>query len=584
MKKIVLCLLFAFLPALAPAVEPKIAWQPWSDTVFQKAKAENRFVLLDLGAVWCHWCHVMDEITYQDPEVIRLMGERYIAVRVDQDARPDLSNRYEDYGWPATIIFAPDGSELAKRRGYLPPKMMSSLLQAIIDDPTPGPSVQPEKSITFSEENALTDAQRTAMNERLNAAYDDARGGWGDTHKFLNWDALEYTFTQAKAGNEKAGKMTRQTLDAGLKLVDPVWGGVYQYSTDGDWDHPHFEKIMPYQAENLRVLSQAYAYWNEPSYLDAAQKIRAYLRNFLTDKGGAFYTSQDADVVAGEHSAGYFNLDDAGRRKQGIPRIDTHIYSRENGLAITGLAELYAVTGEAACLEEARRAADWIIANRSLPKGGFRHDSHDSAGPYLADNLSMGRAFLQLYTVTAERVWLERAEKVETFIVARFKANPGYATAAVVKSAPLRPKQQTDENHAFARFAGLLSHYTGKAKYLEDARHAMRYLATPAIIEDRGFGVSGILLADLELSSTPLHITVLGSKKDPLAQSLFAAALHDAVGYRQIEWLDRREGPLPGGKIPFPDLPTAAAFICTQDSCSAPINSVESLHRKLQKK
>ena len=93
-------------------------------------------MLLDLEAVWCHWCHVMDEITYRDPDVISLIGDSYIAVRVDQDSRPDLSNRYEDYGWPATIVFNAKGEELAKRSGYMPPKEMSSLLKAIVLDPS----------------------------------------------------------------------------------------------------------------------------------------------------------------------------------------------------------------------------------------------------------------------------------------------------------------------------------------------------------------------------------------------------------------------------------------------------------------
>lgn len=130
--------LIHFLFASANAAEPaNIDWQPWSDSIFEKAQQEHRFVLLDLGAVWCHWCHVMDEITYQDPKVIALINARYFAVRVDQDARPDLSLRYENYGWPATVVFNTDGSEIAKRQGYIPPKPMGSFLQAIIDDPSP---------------------------------------------------------------------------------------------------------------------------------------------------------------------------------------------------------------------------------------------------------------------------------------------------------------------------------------------------------------------------------------------------------------------------------------------------------------
>ena len=92
----------------------------------------------------------MEEITYRDPKVIALIKQRYIAVRVDQDARPDLSNRYEDYGWPATVVFNADGSEIVKRQGYIPPKPMASMLQAIIDDPSPGPSIVAEPAVEQS--------------------------------------------------------------------------------------------------------------------------------------------------------------------------------------------------------------------------------------------------------------------------------------------------------------------------------------------------------------------------------------------------------------------------------------------------
>jgi hypothetical protein len=132
----------ALLAGAAPAdAADAIAWQPWSQEAFAAAGREHKFVIMDLEAVWCHWCHVMDETTYRDPGVIALMGSHYIALRVDQDSRPDLSNRYEEYGWPATIVFAADGSEIVRRRGYLTPAQMASMLQAIIDDPSPGPSV-----------------------------------------------------------------------------------------------------------------------------------------------------------------------------------------------------------------------------------------------------------------------------------------------------------------------------------------------------------------------------------------------------------------------------------------------------------
>ncbi len=104
----------------------------------------------------------MDEKTYHDPAVIKLLNERYICVRVDQDSRPDISNKYEDYGWPATIVFDATGGEIVKRQGYLPPAQMASMLQAIMDDPTPGPSVRPAEKIEFAETGACFGRNPTA--------------------------------------------------------------------------------------------------------------------------------------------------------------------------------------------------------------------------------------------------------------------------------------------------------------------------------------------------------------------------------------------------------------------------------------
>src|SRR5581483_7166655 len=109
----------------------------------------------------------------------------------------------------------------------------------------------------------------------------------------------------------------------------------------------------PMQAENMRIYAEAAGALHERKYLVAAERIHDYLRAFLTSPDGAFYTSQDADVIPGEHAAEYFNLDSASRHKLGVPRVDRHVYARENGLAINGLLCLYDATGTKACLDEA---------------------------------------------------------------------------------------------------------------------------------------------------------------------------------------------------------------------------------------
>jgi uncharacterized protein len=568
-------LFLALLLCLKLEGADEIQWRPWSDSIFEQAKQQGRFVLLDLGTGWCHWCHVMEEVTYTDPAVVDLIRSHYLAIRVDADSRPDLANRYEDYGWPATIVFNSDGSEIVKRQGYIPPKPMASMLQAIIDDPSPGPSILPEAKLSASDQPFLAKADIDRLRQRLADSYDSKNKGWGTVQKFLNWDTIEYCIVSSVEGDSNFARMGRETLAAQLNLIDPIWGGVCQYSTDGDWQHPHFEKIMQMQAENIRAYAEAYAAWGDPVYLDTSKKIYGYLKNFLLSPDGTFYASQDADLIPGEHSADYFKLGDSERRKLGVPRVDQHVYSRENGWAINALALLSAASGDRQPLEDAIRAASWIIAHRGMSGGGFKHDDTDKAGPYLADTLYMGRAFLTLYMVTANRDWLRHAEEAANYVDQQFRGELGYLTSPAIGA--LKPNPQIDENTDLARFANFLEKYSGMEIYGTMAKHAMQFLSIPFVAGERGFLVGGILLANRELTTPPLHVTVVGSKTDTVASSLFQAALKLPAFYKRVEWWDNQEGALPNGDVEYPVLDGAAAFICTDRSCSPPVFSAEKL-------
>ena len=584
---LVMCNSFATAQATARKVgthtPDKLQWVSWSEDVFKQAKAEHRFVLLDLEAVWCHWCHVMDENTYRDRDVIRLLRSRYITVKVDQDSRPDLSNRYEDYGWPATVVFNGDGQEIVKRQGYLAPDEMAALLQAIIADPTPGPSVKPEPKINFAENPLLPVQAREAIKRDYNAQYDAKQGGWGFNDKFLDADSAEYALLLARAGDKDAEQKVRATLRLQQKhLIDPIWGGVYQYSAEQDWVHPHFEKIALIQANDLRIYALAYAQYRDPEYLQAANDIHRYLIGFMMDPEGVFYVSQDADLIEGHHSADYFALNDTARRKQGIPRVDKHLYSRENGWIIAALTGLYGATADSTYLNEATRAANWIIANRSIPGGGFSHDTKDIMGPFLGDSLSMARAFESLYTVTGDRQWLKHTQETMDFISKNFVSTeaPGYLTSKLGTDAAYKPRPQRDENILLVRTANLLHHYTGDSAYTRMAAQAMRYIGTPEIA--RTFPAAGALLADYEFTHPPLHLTVVGRKDDPSAQSLFLATAGMPSGYKRLEWWDERDGPLPHAEVEYPALEKAAAFVCSERSCSKPIFTADEIKSKAE--
>ncbi len=574
-----LLLLALLLPAQAQAGKSS-GWLPWSKDIFERAKAEKRFVLLDLEAVWCHWCHVMDEKTYSDPEVKKLIKDKYIPVRVDQDTNLELSNRYGDWGWPATIIFAPDGTEIVKLRGYIPPVRMISILKAIIEDPSPGPSVIAEVEVQAAKTTFLSEAQKKHLIGNYTGVYDNKNGGWGSIHKFIHTDSMDYAIAKAITGDKEAEKKARQTLDAALHLIDPVWGGVYQYSDQTDWKSPHYEKIMWFQAQYLRHYSQAYAIWKKLEYLKAAKNIHKYLTTILRNENGAFYTSQDADLSKEIDGKKFYALDDKERRKLGTPKIDKNLYARENGWAISGLVAFYNITADAEVLKQALQAMEWVNKNRRLEAGGYKRGTSDKSGPYLGDTLAMAQASLDLYTATGQRKWLINAEQAAKYIGNTFKhKSSGFITSASTSvniGVFAKPVRQFEENIQLARFMNLLNRYHGSKEFKEYAEHTMRYLVSDQITAMRRFLI-GVVLADQELAIEPAHITIVGNKDDTGAIALHKKARTLPYTYKRVDWWDKREGPMINPDVEYPQLEKAAAFACANNICSLPVFKAENL-------
>jgi uncharacterized protein len=550
---------------------PALEWHEWSPEVFAQAQRENKRVLLDLEAVWCHWCHVMDETTYGDRAVAAELRAHFILVRVDQDSRPDLASRYEDYGWPATIEFTADGAEVGKHRGYIPPDEMLSLLRDSATNETGkrAANVTPIKSATNTTWAA---PRRNELTARWRAGYDHDKGGWGFRYKFLDWESVELASRLAARGDPAARQMAMETLRLQREhLLDPTWGGVYQYSVGSDWQEPHFEKLIQFQAENVRIFARAYTQFGDSADLKAAKAIHHYVRTFLTSPDGTVYVSQDADLVPGEHSAEFFRFDDQHRRALGVPRIDHHVYARENGWYIIALCDLSAATGEQDYVDEAVRAAQWIVDHRGLDGGGFRHDDKDTAGPYLGDTLAMGRAFLALYQVTQDRAWLDRAEAAMRFIHAHFTHEPaGFASSDTTRASELKPQPEFDENVSVARFSIALASITGRAEDAAIVPHALRWLLSDTVTDNRGGFIAGLLLAEEEARTDPFHVTIVAAKSDPPGKALLAAALQAPTTHKLVEWWDPSEPP-PRGEAIYPTLGRAAAFLCANHACSTPL-------------
>ncbi len=498
-------LLISSTTGAAEDKESLINWQEWSSESFAKAKQENKLVIMDLEAVWCHWCHVMDAKTYRNPEIAALINKHFIAIRVDQDAHPDISNRYEDYGWPATVIFDADGKEIIKRRGYIGPKFMGWLLQAVIAEPNPEAHDNKQHFVNAGDATFLSKEQKELLNSRYEFIYDKKYFGWGRRQKFLHSDSFEYAIARAAQGSKQHKKMAQDALDAARHLIDPVWGGVYQYSDEADWLSPHFEKVMLIQTDSLRIYAMAYELWRRDKDLKSALQIYDFLTNLLQSPEGVFYTSQDADLNADIDGHAYFPLNDKERRKLGLPRIDKNIYARENGWVIRALLSLHSATGDKKYLDKSIHVANWMIQNRRHKNSGFIHNidkpknKHDTF--FLAGTLAMGQAFLDLYVATNNPEWLNHASSASEFISKHFKDEKGgFSSRAIAdNNLLLTPVKHINSQILAARFGNQLNRHTKKKEDRELAEHAMRFLTSPDLTNQRRL-LAGVLLSDMEMS------------------------------------------------------------------------------------
>ncbi len=485
-------------------------------------------------------------------------------MRVDQDSRPDISQQYERWGWPATVVFAPDGTEIVKLRGYVPPPRFMAIIKEIVVDPSPveyGALGGPERAA--SKATQLADKDRTRILNFMDEMWDEENGGWRRRSKFTDGPTFLYALERGFAGDAEMLRRARKTVDGFTKLIDAETGAVAQISPSRDWTGAFREFPMFAQEAGLTVFSQAYAVWGDLAHKAAADKVYRYLTGMLTGPNGAFYTSLGL--------------------AEGNPGIDTRQYARENGMAVNALLAYYAATGEAEALNHAVTAVEWVLAERARGDGGFNHAAKDTGGPFLVDTLAMGRAFLALYRSTGDRKWLVHANRAANFIAAEF-IDP--ATGAFLASAPdpmlPKPARQKDDNVAAVRFFNLMKYYTGEDSYGAIAEAGMGYL-TSAAVKDAYLFLPGVLLAEQELTREPVKATIVGAKDDPQAVELHLAALAYPTEYKRVQWWDKREGKLPYHDVNYPDYPEAAAFACTSTFCSLPVTEAGGVAEALKR-
>ncbi len=372
---------FHFSPRPNRAAE--IKWRPWSEKAFDEARQLNRPILLSISAVWCHWCHVMDETTYSHAGVIELINREYLPIRVDNDVRPDINQRYNMGGWPTTAFLTSSGDILTGAT-YMPPDQMADALMRVAGYYH---THQPEIADRALEARKRSGSQVAvaageldeglidAVLDAVKSAYDPEYGGFGSAPKFPQADALLLLLEQAQIRSDpELRKMAVHTLErmAGGGTYDHVEGGFFRYSTTQDWSVPHFEKML----EDHAGLVGAVALAGLDGVLDSTTR---YLDTVLRDKKSGLYGgSQDAD----EH---YYSLGHDERGPENAPYVDRRVYTSWNAaLGITYLDA--AVRRDRPQLHDrAAKLLDRLFRDRYTSGEGLLHT--DGAGGQLGDQV-----------------------------------------------------------------------------------------------------------------------------------------------------------------------------------------------------
>lgn len=424
----------------------------WSDEAFARAKQEEKPVLLHIGATWCHWCHVMDEGTYPHGEVIRLINERFVAIRVDTDHRPDINERYNQGGWPTCAVLDADGEVLAGRL-YMPPHELILLLQSCS---TPGQRWVIGKAAP----TALPEARATVQEvfAQLQRAFDPYHGGFGELEKFPHTAALEWLLDRKQRG-ETDGEMLAKTLEAMVSqaLYDRVEGGFFRYATRDDWQEVHYEKLLDDNARLLHVLLRS------GQHRAAAEGVARWLIRVLwRDDERAFAGSMDAD------ESYYADIS----RRGTPPPVDIHVYSGWNALAAKALFR-------AAAAWKRPGLAGLALASLARVRTRIREDGavlRNDGGVYglLDEQAHVAEAFACAFQFTSDESWAIDAGRVLGFAETLHVPEGGFRDAPAGGVGLLREiRRPLLGNAALGEAAWRLAALTDNARWTTLAKNAL---------------------------------------------------------------------------------------------------------------
>src|SRR5580658_8485744 len=313
-------------PYLQQHADNPVDWYPWGPEALEKAKREDKPILLSIGYSACHWCHVMERESFEDEAIASAMNASFVSVKVDREERPDLDHVYQlvvqlmgrSGGWPLTVFLTPDQKPFFGGTYFPPadrygmpgfPKVLQAVWEAYrtrreeVDDQS-AKLTHAIEQVAADETHAVADEAGASASgpgasaalvaeagKKLASRFDRVHGGFGHRPKFPNTMSLDVLL---RTGQKELVRKALDAMRAG-GIWDHLGGGFHRYSTDERWLVPHFEKMLYDNALLLRLYADAWRVTGEPLYAETARSIAAYLAREMTAPDGGFYATQDAD-------------------------------------------------------------------------------------------------------------------------------------------------------------------------------------------------------------------------------------------------------------------------------------------------
>jgi uncharacterized protein len=615
-------------PYLQQHSENPVDWYAWGEEALARSKREDKPILLSIGYSACHWCHVMEHESFENEATAKLMNERFVNVKVDREERPDLDQIYQlvvqlmgrSGGWPLTVFLTPDQKPFFGGT-YFPPNDkygmpgFPKVLEAVSD------AYRSKRDEVTTQANELTHAIAKATTpdarapyapaadlleratRRLSTRFDDAHGGFGSRPKFPSTMSLEVMLRRGVLENDtQALARVVKALDAMRSggIYDQLGGGFHRYSTDEAWTVPHFEKMLYDNALLLRLYADAWRATGEARFAATAREIAAYVAREMTDTGGGFYATQDADsegvegkffvwtreeidaalgddAEAAEAAKRAFgvtaegNFEESGatvltqthlgegdaleRAKKKLfavretrvkPFRDEKVLASWNGLMIGALADAGAALADASMIEAAARAFAFCrraLVGQESPVRVMRLAKGDVVkGPgFLDDYALLADAALDLYEATGVAEYVVDARAILDAMLVRFRDETGFFFAPS-DGETLIHRAKDPYDHAVPSGTSIACKALLRlgaligGPYADVATNELERLAPSAV--ENPFGMSQSVCVLDRLVRGSVDVVVVGPRTSEATRALVAAAMRAYLPNRTIAWVD----------------------------------------------